>query len=155
MMKLLIILMIVSGGAIFFAMVGYPLLLKVLDIILSPSLITKDYNYEPNVSYMIVAHNEEKQIKSKLDNAISLDYPKKKMQIIVTSDLSTDSTNTIVDEFIKKHPENNIILHKTVEHKGKTNAQNEGQRLATGEILVMTDANAIFKNTRQNTETHD
>lgn len=146
MIRVIIFLMIVSGCLIIFAMVGYPVLLKLLDKIFKPSRIVKTYDYEPTVTYMIVAHNEENVIKSKLENAIRLDYPIEKFQIIVTSDYSTDDTNLIVEEFIKNHPENNIILHKTVDHKGKTNAQNEGQRLATGEILVMTDANAKFAN---------
>ena len=51
---------------------------------------------------MIVAHNEEAVIKNKLDNALKLDYPKEKLQILVASDNSTDSTNEIVEAF-KNH----------------------------------------------------
>lgn len=143
-MVVIIFLMIISFFVIFWGMIGYPIFLKILDKILNPPKLTKNYQYEPQVTYMIVAHNEEKVIQAKLENAISLDYPKEKLQIIVTSDFSTDKTNDIVNSFIKTHPQSNITLHCTVEHKGKTNAQNEGQKLATGEILVMTDSNAKF-----------
>lgn len=136
---------IISVFFIVFAMLGYPLSLKLLDFIFKPAKIKKDYSLEPKVTLMIVAHNEEKVIEDKLNNAISLNYPKEKYQIIVTSDLSNDRTNEIVEDFIKKHSDYNIILHKTIEHKGKTNAQNEGQKLANGEILVMTDANSIIE----------
>lgn len=141
---MLLSLLLINVSLIFFAMVGYPLSLKIIDYIFKPSKIKKDFSLEPDVTLMIVAHNEEKVIEEKLNNAIKLDYPKEKLQIIVTSDFSEDRTNEIVEEFINNHSEYNIILHKTVEHKGKTNAQNEGQKLATGKILIMTDANSII-----------
>lgn len=136
----------VSFFIIFWAMVGYPLSLWLLDKIVKPKPNVKDLKFEPNVTLMIVAHNEDSVIESKLNNAISLDYPQEKLQILVASDNSNDDTNVIVENFIREHKEWNILLHKTLEHKGKTNAQNEGQKLATGEILVMTDANSMLDN---------
>ncbi len=139
-----IIILAISFFFVFYAMAGYPILLLIINKIKRPKKIKKNYDSEPTVSYMIVAHNEEKVILDKLNNALELDYPKEKLQIIITSDFSTDSTNDIVEKFIADHSELNIILHRTVEHKGKTNAQNEAQKLATGEVLVMTDANAYL-----------
>lgn len=139
-----IVILAVSFFFIFYAMVGYPAVILLLGKLKKPAKIKKDSGYEPTVSYMIVAHNEEKVILNKLNNALELDYKKDKLQIIIASDFSTDKTNEIVKNFIESHPELNIILHETVEHKGKTNAQNEAQKLAAGEILVMTDANAYL-----------
>lgn len=138
-------IMVISAFMIIYAMVGYPILLSLLDRIIKPPKIKKDYHYEPNVSYIIVAHNEESVILRKLQNALQLDYPNDKFEIIITSDFSTDRTNNIVENFISDHSERRIVLHKTVEHKGKTNAQNEAQKISSGEILVMTDANALLK----------
>lgn len=129
---------------VFYAMIGYPLVLKLLDIIIRPDKNIRNEQYEPFVSYMIVAHNEEQVIKKKLENAIELDYPKEKFQIIVASDNSSDETNSIVESFIENHLDYKIILYCSQEHKGKTNAQNEAQKIADGEILVMTDANTIL-----------
>ena len=140
-----IICFCVSAFIVFYAMLGYPLFLKLIQRIKKPAENKKDLRYEPTVSYMIVAHNEEAVIENKLDNAIHLDYPIEKLQIIVASDNSTDNTNKIVESFIDKHKQFNIVLYCSKEHKGKTNAQNEAQKLATGEILVMTDANTILK----------
>lgn len=142
---LLIFLFLIGFFIIFYAMVGYPFLLKLLQVVLKPQAIKKNKLYEPNVSYMIVAHNEEKVIKQKLENAIQLDYPKDKFQIIVASDNSTDRTNDIVKDFIVTHDKFNITVYSTKEHKGKTNAQNEAQKHTSGEILVMTDANTILR----------
>ena len=65
--------------------------------------------------------------------------------VLVAGDLnSTDATNSIVEEFIKAHPDTDLTLYCVKERKGKTNAQNEAQRTVTTEFLVMTDANAML-----------
>lgn len=130
---------------IFWAMIGYPLSLFILKKIYRNRDLKKNYKYEPTVSLIVVAHNEEKVIYDKLMNIISLDYPTDKIEFIVSSDNSTDNTNGIVKEFINRHPEFNIKLYEVTERKGKTNAQNEAQKISNNEILVMTDANAILK----------
>lgn len=145
---IIIVLSIVSLICLFiigYAMIGYPILLKLIGRMKKPSENKKNFQYEPNVSYMIVAHNEEKVIKEKLQNALELEYPEEKLQIIIASDNSTDKTNQIVEEFIKNHSSRNITLYLSKEHKGKTNAQNEAQKISSGEILVMTDANTMVK----------
>lgn len=140
-----IVLMTISFFFVFYAMIGYPVFLLITDKIIKPEKLAKTSDYEPSVSYMIVAHNEEKVIEKKLLNALEIDYPKEKLQIIVASDFCTDKTNEIVEKFIEEHSDFNIVLYKAKEHKGKTNAQNEAQKISTGEILVMTDANALFE----------
>ncbi len=143
-MILIKILFFISAFVIFNAMIGYPLFLIIIDKILKKPEIKKDYNYEPTVTVLVVAHNEEKVIKNKLENLIGINYPKDKYEIVVTSDFSTDKTNDIVEEFIKKNKKNNIKLHKTIKHGGKTNAQNEAQKKIDSELIIMTDANCYF-----------
>ena len=139
------ILFWVSAFVIVWAMGGYACSLKILKNIFKERKLVKDETYFPTVSVMIVAHNEEKVILEKLENVIENDYPKELIDYIIASDSSTDKTNEIVEQFIKEHQDLRIILYKTKEHKGKTNAQNEAQKVTTGEILVMTDANAMFE----------
>ena len=133
----------ISVAMIIWSMIGYPIVLKVLRVFINRKNEKQD-NVFPPVTIMVVAHNEEKVIKEKLNNIISVDYPRDKIKFIITSDKSTDATNKIVDCFIKAHPEYDIQLYITKEHKGKTNAQNEAQKLVDSEILVMTDANAMI-----------
>lgn len=140
-----VVLFWVNAFIIIWALVGYPLSLKVIWKMRKPGQKKEDEVYRPDVTVMVVAHNEEKVIEKKMENLISLDYPKDKLKILVTSDCSTDETNAIVKRFIQAHGEYRIALHETVEHKGKTNAQNEAQRLVDTEILVMTDANSMFE----------
>lgn len=130
---------------IFWANIGYPISIILLDKILKKKKLPKKLNYEPSVTIMIVAHNEEKVIKEKLENVLNLDYPKEKLEILISSDNSTDATNYIVKEFIDNHKERNIVLYEVKERKGKTNAQNEAAKLVKNEILIMTDANSMLK----------
>ena len=130
---------------IFWAMIGYQLSLKIIAKLLSNKKLEKTGSLHQAVTVIIVAHNEEKVIHNKLLNMIDNDYPGEEVEYIVTSDFSTDKTCAIVRAFIKEHPEHNIRLHETKEHKGKTNAQNEAQAMAAGSILIMTDANAMFE----------
>lgn len=130
---------------IIWAMIGYNVSLKILSKIFKNRHLEKDYSFKPMVSIMIVAHNEEKVIHKKLENIVDNDYPKDKIEYIVASDFSTDNTNEIVKQYILEHPALKMILHESKQHKGKTNAQNEAQKVSKGEILIMTDANAMFE----------
>lgn len=127
---------------IFWANIGYPASMIFLDKIIKKTN-EKLTDYEPTVTVMVVAHNEEGVIADKLMNLLQLDYPKDKLNILVTSDNSTDRTNEIVNEFVLKYQQ--IYLYQVEKRQGKTNAQNEASKLVKSEVLVMTDANAMLK----------
>lgn len=141
---LLKILFYISGFIIVWAMVGYPLSLKLIGKSYKNRKIEKDYSHQPTVTVMVVAHNEEKVILEKLNNIIELDYPQEEIEFLVASDNSTDRTNEIVRKFIDEHTDRNIRLYEVKARKGKTNAQNEAQKTVTTEYLVMTDANSMM-----------
>lgn len=148
MKEICIILFLLSGFLIVWGMIGYNLSLRVLNKFFSNRKLEKDYRKKPTVTVLIVAHNEEKVIRKKLENVIENDYPADKIEYIVASDYSTDRTNEIVREFIQENPGKKVTLYNSKCHAGKTNAQNEAQKHAKGDILVMTDTNAMFeKNT--------
>ncbi|MBR0431276.1 glycosyltransferase family 2 protein [Candidatus Saccharibacteria bacterium] len=138
-----VILFWVAAFMIFWANIGYPISILLIGKIIHRKEKTRA-KYEPTVTVMIVAHNEEKVIEEKILNVLNLDYPKNKLSVLVTSDNSDDKTNSIVKKMIKKYPERNITLYEVKERKGKTNAQNEAARIVESEVLVMTDANAML-----------
>ncbi len=133
-----------SAVIISFSMFGYPVFIKCLGNLFLNRKNGKDYSNLPTVTVMIVAHNEESVILKKLENVIRLDYPREKIEFLVSSDNSYDDTNVIVKNFIKENQEYNIRIYEVKERKGKTNAQNEAQKMVKTEFLVMTDANAIL-----------
>ena len=143
-MVVLQILFWIAAFCIAWPMAGYNISLKILSKLRSPQPLSKTA-YKFSVTVMIVAHNEEKVIQSKLENVINNDYPKNRIKYLIASDNSDDKTDLIVRRFIEEHPELEMTLYTSKEHKGKTNAQNEAQELVDTEILVMTDANSMFK----------
>ncbi|MDX8289018.1 glycosyltransferase family 2 protein [Metabacillus indicus] len=138
------ILFYLSGFIIVWAMIGYPLSLRILGKIYKNRKLIKDYSHQPTVTVMVVAHNEEKVILNKLHNIIDLNYPKDRIEFLIASDNSTDQTNEIIKKFIKENPNGNLRLYEVKARKGKTNAQNEARKTVTTEYLVMTDANSIM-----------
>jgi len=118
---------------------GYPLILVIVAKFKKNG--TAKAEIYPSVSIIIAAHNEEKDIKNKLDNALSLDYPKEKLEIIVASDNSEDRTNEIVRNYNDSH----LKLIAFSEHKGKTYVQNEAAREANGEIILFSDATTSYE----------
>jgi len=95
----------------------------------------------PKVSIIITAYNEEKLIAKKIENTLSLNYPKDKLEIIVVSDGSLDKTN----EIVKRYKRQGVRLIELKHRRGKTAAQNEACKQVKGEINLFTDVTAIYK----------
>jgi cellulose synthase/poly-beta-1,6-N-acetylglucosamine synthase-like glycosyltransferase len=83
--------------------------------------------------------NEEQTLPAKLDNLRRLDYPRNRVQIIIVSDGSSDSTVSILREH--DYMLQPIVLDTP---RGKAAALNEASKWATGEILVFTDARQLI-----------
>lgn len=118
---------------IFYIYAGYPLLLILLSLFINNKVNKGDIL--PTVTFLITVYNEEKAIEDKLKNALSLDYPRDKLQIIVASDGSTDKT----DEIVKRFRHNGVILHRVEGRVGKTETQNQAMKIATGDIIIFSD----------------
>lgn len=118
---------------------GYPLVLIILGQFFTKSV--KKAEITPSVSLLIPAYNEEKVIAQKIENCLSSDYPKEKLEIVVASE-STDKTN----EIVKKYKDKGIKLFAYPKREGKSFLIYKTVPQCRGEILVFTDANAIFKN---------
>ena len=97
--------------------------------------------YQPSVSVLIPAHNEERVIRRILQGMTELTYPKDKLEVVVINDGSTDQTANITERFAKEH-EYIKLIHRDAEvgGKGKAAALNEGLKHAIGEIICMFDA---------------
>lgn len=98
----------------------------------------------PSVSAVMVVRNEEAVIADKLENLLSLDYPRDRLEVIVVSDGSNDGTAAILSEY--EQDSRVRVLKKTVS-EGKAAGLNDAIKLANGEVLLFTDA-------RQQIESH-
>lgn len=102
---------------------------------------TEDITYQPTVSILIPAHNEEQVIGRILQGMTKLTYPKEKLQVIVIDDASTDKTGKIAEEYSKEYSYVKVIHRSQKEgKKGKASALNAGFKHANGEIILCFDA---------------
>ena len=129
-----------SVGAMAYVYVGYPLLLFLVSRVWTRRVAKAPVT--PTVTMVIAAYNEEQAIAGKLDNSLALDYPADRLDIMVTSDGSTDGTNRIVREYEARHPGRVTLLD--LPRAGKTAGQNRAAEVARGEILVFSDATTIY-----------
>jgi len=118
---------------IFHAYFGYPLSLSFFRNFRRHTVMKS--TFEPYVTMIITACNEERRIKEKLENTIKLDYPPERLQVIVASDGSSDETNSIV----KSYAQCGVTLLAFPERRGKENAQKDAVLHATGEVLIFSD----------------
>ena len=92
-------------------------------------------NALPQLTLIITAHNEQARIEAKIANTLRCEYPRDRLEIIVASDSSTDST----DDIVRAHAADGVSLVRATERLGKENAQATAIAIATGDLLVFSD----------------
>jgi len=97
--------------------------------------------YLPSVTMIVSAYNEETVIAEKIENALSLDYPRELLEIVIVSDGSTDRTGEIVLKFVNQ----GVVLRHYEGRIGKTACLNRALPLAAGGIIVFSDANSTYE----------
>ncbi len=104
--------------------------------------IASDESYSPEVSIIIATYNEEATIEKRLSNLMTQDY-KGDLEVIVVDSASTDRTVELVEDFCKSSGLKVTILTEK-ERMGKAHALNYAFAHSSGEIVVMTDADAAW-----------
>ncbi len=119
------------------AIVGYPLLLALTVPFVRRARVIDDA--EPRVALVIAAFNEESVIAGKLENSLELDYPRDKLLVLVASDGSTDRT----DDIVLGYAGQGVRLER-FSRTGKTGVQNRIALALDADVLVFSDANAMY-----------
>ena len=128
---------ILSGLILFWIYFGYSYFIRFLAGFIRKE-VKKDLHFQPRVSLLIMAFNEESVIRKKIENSLQLNYPAEKLEIVVVDSCSTDKTAGICREYSQ------IKLIQEEERRGKSMAVKFGMEHASGEIIVVTDANAFY-----------
>lgn len=117
---------------------GYPLLLMIWRAI-GRHPVKKQYQ-EPNVSIVLAMHNEHDRVDARLANCLALDYPRSKVQIIVSLDAPTDGTEEVLEKYEREGVK---VVHSHI-RRGKAAAINAAMPFATGDIVLFGDARQKF-----------
>jgi cellulose synthase/poly-beta-1,6-N-acetylglucosamine synthase-like glycosyltransferase len=122
-----------------FAYLGYPLLIFVASRVFgrAPAAPTVDDSRLPVISLLIAAHNEEADLEARILNALALDYPPGKLEIVIASDGSTDGTNDIV----RRYAARGVQLFAYEKNRGKATVLNQSVPRLRGEVVLLSDAN--------------
>ena len=144
MYNLLIIILICSSLLILHTYVFYPLFMI---------LIYRNSNHNqllfysddelPSIAILIAAHNEEKVIEKKILSVFNTNYPSSKLKVFIGSDASTDRTDEIISNLTNTY--SNIEFIKFKGRVGKISIINHLQSLCDEPVLILSDANVIFK----------
>jgi hypothetical protein len=110
---------------------GYPLALRMLPA----RPWRQDEQATPPVTILMSAYYEADELRLKLEALRELDYPAERLQVIVMS----DGTPELIEIARDAYPRAEAILMP--ERGGKPKALNEGMTRATGDVIVLTDAN--------------
>ena len=123
---------------VLYVYVGYPVTVAFVGLVLRRNVCKGAF--EPEVTIIISAYNEEDNITQTIENKLNQDYPREKLEIVVVSDGSTDKTDDIVRDFSAQ----GVRLIRQEPRAGKTAAVNKAVAEAKGEILVFSDANSLY-----------
>jgi glycosyltransferase involved in cell wall biosynthesis len=129
-------------GWLAYVYAGYPLLLALLAALRrKPDLRPAAAGEELPVTLVVSAYNEERVIREKLENALTLDYPAGHFEVMVVSDACSDRTDEIVQSF----GDPRVRLLRMAQRGGKTAGLNAAVQAARGTIIVFSDANAMYE----------
>jgi len=129
----MIALLAVSLGLLAYTFVGYPALVALLARV-RPQPIRTEAGFNPTLSVIVLAFNEESDIAARVENLHALDYPSTSLETLVVTDGSTDATPE------RARAAGATVLHEP-ERRGKMAAMNRGADAASGEVLLFSDAN--------------
>lgn len=118
---------------------GYPALLWAWTRIRPRAEILRA-NFQPSVTVVIAAFNEEGCIRETIVSILAADYPPEALDVVIVSDCSTDGTDRIVRSFPADRVQ--LIPHQT--RQGQTAGLLHGVEAARGEIVIIADASGLF-----------
>jgi len=127
----------VAAALVVYVYVGYPLSLSIAR---SHGVGGKEAA-RPSVTLVIPAYNEAKVIREKIENSLAIDYPRDLLEIVVASDGSDDGTDAIVREY----ESSGVALRAFSPRAGKISVLNRAIPSARGEVVVLCDANVMFR----------
>ncbi len=133
-MQLITILFWVSFFIVFYAFIGYGIVITLLAKTKAKPVTTEPSEWMP-VTLVVPCYNEADILSEKVANCFALDYPKEKLQYMFITDGSTDNSPQIIQQY-----SNITLLHSPV-RGGKSAAENRSMQHVNTPVVIFTDAN--------------
>ena len=100
---------------------------------------------QKKLSILIPIYNEEKTILNLINKVLEVKLQKStEKELILVNDCSSDNSESLIKEFITENPGLNIIYTKHEKNQGKGSALHTGIALATGDYLIVQDADLEY-----------
>jgi cellulose synthase/poly-beta-1,6-N-acetylglucosamine synthase-like glycosyltransferase len=143
------IVLVLTLSLLLWSFGAYPLLMSILarsGVRSKVLTLGGDSSDLPRVTLIIPTYNEELDIQRRVANIMSQNYPREKMEIIIIDSGSTDSTPQIAESTVEslRNSSMDVRLITETERTGKANAVKRSLSEASGDIVVITDANTEF-----------
>jgi poly-beta-1,6-N-acetyl-D-glucosamine synthase len=132
------ILFLVAAFSTLYVLVGYPLLLAFLAQHFPKPILKQDH--PERVSVIIPVRNGEHWLAREIESVLAQDYAAELREIVIVSDGSTDSTETIATSYADR----GIRLIRVPEG-GKPAALNAAVPQVTGDLLFLTDVRQMLR----------
>lgn len=132
----------ISAGFTVYVYFGYPILLWVLQGVFRSS--DRKEKIEPSISLLVAAYNEAAVIADKIRNSLALDYPADKLEIVIASDGSKDTTAEIVRSFSGSETGGRVRLLNYEKNRGKMAVLNDAIGELRGDIVAFSDASSML-----------
>ncbi len=128
------------AALIVWTQLGYALALAVLAGVLRPPsrALPPSGSELPVLSLIVAAHDEQAVIEEKVRDALSLDYPRERLEVIVACDGCEDATAELA-----RRAGADLVLE--LPRGGKIRAQDRAVERARGELVAFSDANSRWQ----------
>ena len=131
----------ISAALVVYVFLGYPIVLCGLQIFRRRA---RKENITPTVSLLVPVYNEAGVIAAKLRNALALDYPSDRLEIVIASDGSTDETEEVVRSIVREQEPGRIRLLTWPRNQGKVAVLNLAVPELRGDMVVFSDASCLL-----------
>ena len=126
------------AGLLVYAQLGYGLLLAGIGRLRRGWSAPAPSGEPPHVSLVVAAYQEAPVIADKVANLRALDYPRDRLEVIVSCDGSTDGTPALAREAGA-----DVVLEN--QHAGKVRTQDVAVQRAQGDVVAFSDANSTWE----------
>ena len=129
-----------AAGLVVYVYIGFPVLLLLLRVFIRRH--PRIQPVEPVVSLLVAAYNEADVIAKKIDNALDLDYPAERLEIVIADDGSDDDTANLAAAAALGDPRVRVIRYPN--NRGKVRVLNDTVPQLKGEIVAFSDASSMI-----------